>query len=153
MLRTTFLLIPALAFAMPFATAEARPLTSVDQPVMWDGDDHDNDDGDDNDIEINFCLELQVEIDNGACFGEGRPTCIDSCSQAAEEACGQQVGTRAFESCTARLTRSCHRSCTNTVAALCQPRWDGDDHDDNDDHDDSDVFIEIEFCFELEIDN
>lgn len=152
MLRNSLLMIPAIALAGSFAAgvASARPLTGVEQPSMFldDDDDHDN-----HDVKLEFCLELQVSIDDGACHSDSGPSCIDSCAQAAAETCGTQLGARAFDSCTSRVTRSCERSCANTVGALCSTRWIDDDDDDDHDHDDSDVFIELQFCFEIEIDN
>ena len=151
MFRKTLLLAPALALAASFTAgvASARPLTTVDQPMTFLDDD--DDDGD-HDVKLEFCFELQVSIDDGACFGDSGPTCLDSCAQAASQACGVQIGTRSLDACTQSVTRSCERKCSNTVAALCQPRWIDDDDDDND-HDDSDVFIELQFCVEIALDN
>lgn len=151
MLRVLPLLLPALglATALTAQSASARPIVTT-PPIACDGDCDDRD----NELDLEFCFGLEVGIDEGACFDGGRPTCIDSCAQQAAETCGPQLGLRAREQCEAKLTRSCERSCVDTVGALCQPRCDIDIDIgcDDDNNNDSDVFVQIFNCIKLELD-
>ncbi|MDC0670835.1 hypothetical protein [Nannocystis radixulma] len=165
------LLIPALAFALPFALpqpSQARPLTAETPQVAWcwgDSceDDHQEDEENINiEIDLMLCVWVDIGMETRSCEMRSGPACIDSCSFAAvAPGCLAELGGRArprdMAVCQAERVELCRSQCDFGGAAFCDAagrgggheRWDDDDNEWDDDE--VNVFVNIDVCVDLEI--
>jgi hypothetical protein len=148
MSRTIFTLASSLSLALSFAvaqTADARPLSlasadrdtpvCVDEgceppPCVDDGCDC-VDDGCEPEIDLDFCVELNLDIDV-SCVIKVADDCEDNCNaRSVTPAClqklGPRAGDRALADCQADYQAICVSQCEGDGGGFCGDIWVGAD--------------------------
>lgn len=128
MKRNILSLSAALAFALPFVTAQP---TSAAEP-RWGGAEQGYEQtkpgggGKDTDVSVEltlgFCTAVQILAVDRACGVLEADRCLSACDEAAVEPyCGATIGNRA--ACIDDAVSACRSSCMSDGAAFCDARW------------------------------
>lgn len=174
MFRNLIMLLPALAFALPFVASQpsmARPLATPTPHAEWG----DRDDGGDEQLQLEVCMNTQIFVGEGdsrsySCGIVSGPQCLSRCTaEAVAPLCLSELSVRSGEmaSCQEEHLASCRSQCDGAGAAFCEPKlearglldddddnhWKDDDDDDHGDDTETIVFIEQETCFDLDLEN
>ncbi len=140
MLRTSFLIAPLLAFALPFAlpdSSAARPLSGQTPQTEFCYGDGECGEEESTCEDITICISGKVEICGGDAK-EHRAACHASCTQLAADGCSASLGGADYATrsrCESELTTRCELDCARPKTLEIFDPARGGKHDDYDDDD------------------